>query len=103
METHRKKRIEIIIEAPLEQRVVALLNALQVTGYTVMPAIGGRGHEGVWRREGMVGDAGQMIVLVCIVDPSKSDEVVSEVYDLISTRIGIVSVSEVDVVRGDHF
>ena len=103
METHRKKRIEIIIEAPLEQRVVALLNALQVTGYTVMPAIGGRGHEGVWRREGMVGDAGQMIVRVCIVDPSKSDEVVSEVYDLISTRIGIVSVSEVDVVRGDHF
>ena len=103
MQTYPKKRIEIIAEAPLESRLIELIDRLQVQGYTVLPAIGGRGHEGNWSREGLVGTAGQMIVLVCIVDPARAEEVVEAVYRLLENRIGIVSVSDVEVIRGDHF
>jgi len=103
MERHRKKRIEMIVEAPLENRLVDLLDQLSVKGYTVIPAISGRGQDGVWRREGLVSDAGQMIVLVCIVDPSRAEDVVDRLYDFMANRIGIITVSDVDVIRDDHF
>ncbi|MEL0113954.1 MAG: hypothetical protein VW835_19660 [Rickettsiales bacterium] len=103
MQTYAKKRIEIITEAILESRFEQLLNEFSVTGYTVLPAIGGRGHDGVWRREGQVGASGQMIVVLCIVDPSRSEDVVEAIYGLIVDRIGIVSVSDVSVIRSDHF
>ena len=55
---HPKKRIEVIIEAPLVERLLAVLDAQQVSGYTVLPALGGRGRGGRWRRDGLVGEAG---------------------------------------------
>lgn len=103
METHRKRRIEMIVEAPLEERLTRLLDKLSVKGYTVIPAISGRGQEGGWRREGLVGGAGQMIVIVCILDPSRADEIISKLYDFMQNRIGIISISDVDVIRDEHF
>jgi nitrogen regulatory protein PII len=55
--THAKKKLEIIIEAPMLNRLLDLLDRLAVTGYTVVPAIAGRGRDGSWR-EGNLTDAG---------------------------------------------
>ena len=103
METHTKKRIEVIAETPIERRLVDLLSELDVQGYTIFPAIGGRGRDGVWRREGLVGHAEQMFMLVCIVDPGRASEIVEAIYELISDRIGIVSAADVEVIRSDIF
>jgi len=103
MKMHRKKRIEMIAEAPLENRLVEVLDQLSVKGYTIIPAISGRGEDGVWRREGLVSDAGQMIVLVCILDPSRVDEIVTRLHQFMANRIGIITVSDVDVIRDEHF
>ena len=103
MDTHRKVRIEVIIESPLENRLIEVLDKLSVKGYTLIPAIAGRGHDGTWRREGLVGGAGHMIVMLCIVDPSRSKEIVTQLYELVGNQIGIINVSEVNVIRGEHF
>jgi PII-like signaling protein len=103
MQMHRKKRLEIVIEAPLVDRLVALLDKAGVTGYTVTPALAGRGREGKWRREGQVTATGQMHVVMSIIDPGRVDDVVAQVYPLISRQIGILAVSDVDVIRKEHF
>lgn len=103
MQSHRKKRIEIIIEAPLRTRLADLLNRTGVEGYTVLPAIAGRGVETDWHREGQVTTAGQMIMVVCIVDPEQADEIVEAVYGMLSRHHGIVSLSDVEVIRRERF
>lgn len=103
MKTYPKKRIEIVVEAPVLNRLLDLLDKLAVTGYTVTPAIAGRGRGGSWRREGLVGEAGRLIAVFCILDESRVDAVLEPVFQLVSRQIGIVTVSDVMVVRPEHF
>lgn len=101
--TYAKKRIEIVVEAPILNRLLDLLDDLKVTGYTVIPALAGRGREGSWRRDGLVGGAGQMVVVICIMDAARVRDVLEPVYSLVSRQIGIVTVDDVQVIRPDHF
>ena len=103
MQTHLKKRIEIIIEAPLRRHLTELLEGHAVRGFTVLPALAGHGEEGSWDRGGQVSDAGRMVVVVCIVDPGHADEVIDAVYGMLSRQIGIVTISDVEVIRTDKF
>ncbi|HBU14412.1 MAG TPA: transcriptional regulator, partial [Gemmobacter sp.] len=52
MQTHLAKRVEIIIEAPMETRLTAALEKAGVTGFTILPVLGGSGRSGRWSREG---------------------------------------------------
>jgi PII-like signaling protein len=103
MRTFTKKRLDIVIEAPMLRRLLDLLDKLQVSGYTVTPAVAGRGRGGSWHREATVGEAGRMFVVQCIVDPTRVEDILKPVFDLVSAQIGIVSVADVEVVRPDHF
>lgn len=101
--THPKKRIEVIVEAPILSRLLDDLDRLAVTGYTVLPALAGRGRTGRWRRDDAVNPAGQMVCVLCITDEQKVEEVLGAVHRLLSRQIGIVAVSDVEVIRQEHF
>ena len=103
MEMHSKKRIEILLEAPAQKRLTDLLDRLDVTGYTVLPVIGGRGHHGVWSRDGLPSAAGAMVLVAIIVAEEKLDEVLEPVFELVRRHIGIVTISDVMVIRGERF
>ena len=103
METFAKKRIDIMVEAPLMNRMITILEAQGVGGYTVVPAIAGRGKSGNWHRDGQVGRVGAVVQIFCIVDESRVDEVLSPIFKLVSQQIGIVTVSDVQVIRPDNF
>ena len=103
MQTHPKKRIEIVVEYPALRRLLDRLDRAQVTGYTVVPALAGRGHDGLWSSEGLAGNAGRMMMVICITDPARLDSVLEEVYAVVARHIGIVTISDVQVIRSDHF
>lgn len=103
MKTYAKKRIDIMVESPLMAKVVGLLDAQGVTGYTILPALGGRGKDGSWHRDGLVGRAGSLVMIFCILDESRIDAVLDPLFKLVSHQIGIVTVSDVQVIRPDHF
>ena len=103
METFVKKRIDIMVEAPLMNRMIEILERLDVGGYTVVPAIAGRGKSGTWHRDGQVGRVGAVIQIFCIVDESKIDEILTPIFELVAQQIGIVTVSDVRVIRPDNF
>ena len=71
MQTHTAKRVEIVIEAPLERRLTEALTGAGVTGYTVLPVLGGSGRSGLWSREGQVGRAGGMVAVICLIRPDR--------------------------------
>lgn len=103
MQTYKKLRVEFVIEAPIVKRLTDSLDKAGVTGYTVMPALSGKGVDGSWSREGQIIDAGRMLVVLCIVDPSMKDTVLELTTPILKRQIGIVCLSEVEVLRNDHF
>lgn len=103
MQTHIRKRIEIVAEATQYHRLTRLLDELDVTGYTVLPIMGGRGESGPWTREGQVSRVGEKILVICITGVERADAVVAAVHGLVSVSTGLVSMSDVEVIRGEKF
>ena len=50
-----------------------------------------------------VGAAGNMAMVVCIVDAVSADRVLDELFAIVRRQIGLVTVSDVAVVRPDRF
>jgi nitrogen regulatory protein PII len=102
MQTHRAKRVEIIIEAPMETRLTEALTRAGVTGFTVLPVLGGSGRSGRWSREGQVGRAG-MVAVICLIRPERLDGLLDAAFAVVERHIGVVSVSDAEVLRAERF
>ncbi len=103
MQTYPKKRIEIMVEAPVMNRILSILDEHEAPGYTVFPAVAGRGVDGSWHRDGLVGRVGSVVQIICIVDASRADSILEPLFKLVSRQIGIVTISDVEVIRSEHF
>ena len=103
MQTHTAKRVEIVIEAPLERRLTEALTKAGVTGFTVLPVLGGSGRSGLWSREGQVGRAGGMVAVICLIRPERLDALLDAAFAVVDTHIGVVSVTECQVLRAERF
>lgn len=103
METHKAKRVEIIIEAPLERRLTEALHEAGVTGYTILPVLGGSGRSGQWSREGQVSRASGMVAVVCLIRPDRLDGLLEAAFAVVERHIGVVSVTDAEVLRAERF
>jgi len=103
METHTAKRVEIMIEAPMERRLTKALIDAGVTGFTVLPVLGGSGRSGRWSREGQVSRAGGMVAVVCLIRPDRLDALLDAAFDVVEHHIGVVSVTDTQVLRAERF
>lgn len=103
MDTYDAKRVEIIIEAPLERRLTDALNTAGVSGYTVLPVRGGSGRSGPWSRAGQVSVAGGMVAVVCLVRPDGVDALLDAAFAVVEKHIGVVSVTDAQVIRLERF
>lgn len=103
METFAKKRLEAFVEAPVLHRFIAILEDEGVRGYSVMPVVSGSGTDGDWSREGSVTAAGQMVAVVCVVSEEAVQPLLDKAFAMLSRHMGIVSVSDCEVMRGDRF
>lgn len=103
METHSKIRMDILIEAPLRKRLTTLLDGHEVSGYTIFPALGGAGGDGAWSRLGQITDIGQMLLFTCIVDQSRTDDILEDLRTGLAQHIGYVTTTPVNVIRPNKF
>ncbi len=103
MEMHQAKRVEIIIEAPLVGRLTDALRKTGVTGYTVLPVLGGFGRSGEWSRDGEVSRASGMVAVVCLIRPDRLDAMLEAAFAVVERHIGVVSVTDASVLRAERF
>lgn len=103
MTRHPAKRVEIIIEAPLEKRLLTALRGADVTGFSVLPVLGGSGKSGEWSREGQVGRAGGMVAVVCIIRPERLDPLLDAALGVVRPHIGVINVTDCEVLRAERF
>lgn len=100
---YQAKRVEIIIEAVMERQLTDALIGAGVTGYTVLPVSGGSGRSGQWSREGQVGRAGGMVAVICLIRPERLDGLLKASFAVVERHIGVVSVSDTQVLRAERF
>ncbi|MDZ7823850.1 MAG: DUF190 domain-containing protein [Ahrensia sp.] len=103
MKTYPKKQLTIICELPLARRVTKTLDDAGVTGYTQFEAASGKGSEGAWNRDGLIGTSGRMVMIVTILSLEKADTILPKVYAMIEPQMAIATIADVQVMRDDIF
>ena len=103
MDTHDAKRVEIIIEAALERRLTDTLTEAGVTGFTVLPVLGGSGASGQWSRDGQISRASGMVAVVCLIRPDRLEDLLSSAFAVVERHIGVVSITDAQVLRAERF
>ncbi|MEO0402525.1 MAG: transcriptional regulator [Pseudomonadota bacterium] len=103
MQTHQAKRVAIIIEQVMQSRLTDAMADAGVTGWTILPVLGGSGASGEWSREGQVTRAGGMVQVVCVIRPDRLDAFLDAAFTVVNRHIGIVSISDCEVLRAERF
>lgn len=98
----RKKKIEIIVEAARARAIIEMIEKAGGKGYTVVPNVSGKGHRGI-RDEGDLTDVFCNVLIIVISAEHIAARIVEESQPLLENYAGIVLISDVEVIRDDHF
>ncbi len=103
MQTHKAKRVAIIIEQVMQSRLTDALTEAGVTGWTILPVLGGSGSSGAWSREGQVSRGTGMVQVICIIRPERLDAMLEAAFEVVERHIGVVTVGDCEVLRAERF
>lgn len=98
-----KKRVELIIEKPAFKRACRILEDAGVTGYTAFSAFAGYGANMRWQRGTDLSASRDMIMIISVMDEGYAVKVIEDMENLIGSHIGLLSMSDVQVIRDDNF
>ncbi len=102
MELHPKKRIEITIEEFQAPELIELIEQAGAKGYTMLRNVSGKGDRGIRGLNSLMGVFGSVIITV-VADEVVAEKVIKKAYGLMEDIAGIIVVSDVQVIRTDHF
>ncbi|HRE61528.1 MAG TPA: DUF190 domain-containing protein [Micropepsaceae bacterium] len=102
MQRHQRKKLEVTIAESYVGRIADLLERHGVTGFTVLHAWMGRGSGGEWRDTGLT-KAEQHVVLSAILSANAADHVMEDLKQFFTLHHGIVTLADVEVIRGERF
>lgn len=98
-----KKRLELIIEKPAFKRACRILEDSGVKGYTAFAAFAGYGGGMRWQRGTDLSASQDMIMMIAVMDDEIIKTVIDDLENLVGSHIGLLNISEVDVLRPDMF
>ena len=103
MTLYRKKKVEIVVEAAQARRVLQILTHLHVKGYTVLSSVSGRGSRSsrsqLRESSGVLGN----LLIIVIAAEELAYRIVEACQPLLADDIGIIYLSDVEVVRDERF
>lgn len=101
-ETVERVRVEILVDQPLLRRVEQVAADAGISGYTLLPLLGGRGASGPWRDDQLSG-AQAKILFLTITSRTRADRLTDALADLLDSHGLLLAISRVEVIRGAKF
>ena len=98
-----KKRLELIIEKPAFKRACRILEDAGVNGYTAFSAFAGYGANMRWQRGTDLSASRDMIMIIAVMDETIVEKAIDKLESLIGAHIGLLSLSDVQVLRPERF
>ncbi len=102
IQTVSRKRIEILVDTPLVPRVVAQLKAVDISGWSVIHVDSGGGRAGAWQHADVTGASAKTIVLA-IASEAKTSGLIEAIAPLLDSYGMLLTIGDVQVVRGERF
>ncbi len=102
MEMHARKKIEWIVEESVLPQIIRAIDDLGATGYSVVRHVSGKGHHGERHGAGVSGVFDNAMIVV-ITTAETAERLLEETKSLLRDRVGIVYLSDVEVLRAEHF
>lgn len=102
IQTVTRKRIEILVDTPLAPRIIAQIKAADISGWSLIHVDSGGGRNGVWQHDDVTGAAAKTIVLA-IASEQKTDALVDRLAPLLDSYRLLLTIGDVQVVRGERF
>lgn len=102
MKTFTRKRVEILVDTPLAPRLIQAAADCGIAGYTLIPVQSGAGRGGAWRDDHVSGASAKTIFLT-IASTEKADKFVEMLAPHLSDYGMLLTLSDVEVVRGERF
>ncbi len=101
--TYSRKKVEVLVDTPLLRRIQQLAADAGASGYTLQRTVGGEGGQGRWRAEEVTGGAGSKLLFATIVDEEEAERFLTALEPLLTEYGLLVTVSSVEVIRGERF
>ncbi len=101
IETVTRKRIEILTDTALVKRVTSAIDSVGITGWTITPVSSGKGRDGHWREERVMGT--DKVFVLTIASEEKADALAEKIAPLLSSHGFLLSMWDVQVIRGERF
>lgn len=102
VQTVTRKRIEILVDTPLAPRIIAQIKAVDISGWSLIHVDSGGGRNGKWQHDDVTGAAAKSIVLA-IASEQKTDALVDRLAPLLDSYRLLLTIGDVQVVRGERF
>ena len=101
IETVIRKRIEILADNALTPRVTRAIDRAGITGWTVLPVSSGKGRDGRWREERVMGT--DKVVILTIAPEDKARTLAEDLSSILTSHGLLLTMWDVEVIRGDRF
>ena len=100
--TFTRKRVEILVDTPLAPRLIKAAADAGIAGYTLIPCRSGAGRGGAWRDDALTGAESKTIFLT-IAAEDKAGRFVESLAPHLDSYGMLLTMSDVEVVRGERF
>lgn len=101
IETVIRKRIEILTDTALIRRVTDAVERAGITGWTITPVQSGKGRDGHWREERVMGT--DKVLVLTIAAQEKAMALAEDIAPILSSHGLLLSMWDVEVIRGERF
>ena len=97
------KKVEIIVRGQFLKEVETLLDRVQVSGYTVISDISGKGHHGMHEGRLLFNEIHTMVMVITVMPKELVETLLAGIKPMLEHHSGVVFVSDVEVIRREYF
>ncbi len=101
IETVVRKRIEILTDVALVGRVTDAIDRAEITGWTVTPVNSGKGRDGPWREERVMGT--DKVFVLTVASQERANALAEELAPILTSHSLLLTMWDVEVIRGERF
>ncbi|MDE1466768.1 P-II family nitrogen regulator [Aurantiacibacter sp. D1-12] len=101
IETVIRKRIEILADQAQAKHVTQAIDDAGITGWTITPVTSGKGREGRWREERVMGT--DKVFILTIAPQEKAMALAEALAPVLTQRGLLLTMWDVEVIRGERF
>ncbi len=100
---HRMKKIEVIVSGENESLISNMLNEANVSGFTLIRNVSGKGHSGFHEGKLLFNDKAVLVMFIAVAPEEAIVSIAIGMKSLLEKSSGVMFVSDVSVARVDYF